>query len=84
MDLAARNDCPLIRDSYCGKIYANLKKSSSFFSLSFVCLMINTPINKFHKHQVEFCVILYVSQRLEMRTITTLTHLFPVHPFSTP
>ena len=59
------------------------QKAAVFSSLSFLCLMINNPNNKFYKHQVEFCVILYdMSQLLEKHTIPTLTHLFPMHPFS--
>ena len=72
------------KSSYCWKNLLILEKAAVFPSLLFMYLMINIPINKFNKRQVEICVVLYnLSQLLEMHTITTLIRLFPIHPFST-
>ena len=87
-DLTARNDHKNLFHSsnkgcYYGKNLLILEKVAVFPLPSFVYL-INIPINKFHKHQVEFWEIHYdLSQLLEMHTIPTLIHLFPTHAFST-
>ena len=87
-DLTASNDHKNLfhfcnKGCYYGKNLLILEKAVVFPLPSFVYLMINTPINKFHKHQVEFWEILYdLSQLLEMHTIPTLIHLFSTHPFS--
>ena len=57
-DVTASNFTPPIKNCYYEKDLLISEKAAVFSSPSFVYLMINIPINKFNKHQVELCVIL--------------------------